>query len=177
MMVTAARLECETINDRSFVATQWRLTLDYLPFASYGGLLGPAIFGFPTINPAADDGSIYLPMPPLISLDAISYVDQAGTTQMMDVTTGGNQVVTSLGTPGRIAPAFNTFFPFSRPTISAVNIDYTAGYGSLASAVPMNIVLAILMLTSHYYEHRTTSVETPQGVFNLLNATRWGGYA
>jgi hypothetical protein len=176
-MITAARLVCESLNDRSFITTTWKLTLDYLPFAAAGGILGPALFGFPTGDAVGDDGAITLPMPPLIGLTSISYVDNGGTVRSLDVTPGAGQVIVSPGTPGRVAPAFGTFFPFSRPSISAVDIVYTAGYGAGAADVPASVALAIRLLVSHFYEHRSLDAPAPSAVASLLNATRWGGYA
>jgi hypothetical protein len=175
--ITAARLECEHINDRSFITTTWKLTLDYLPFSTYGGIVGPALFGFPSLDLAADDGAIYLPKPPLIGVQSITYIDQGGTVRSMDLSPSAGQVIISPGTPGRIAPGFNQFFPFSRPTIAAVDITFTAGYGPNPSDVPRSVALAMRMLVAHYYEHRSSNAEIPEAVERLLRITRWGGYA
>jgi hypothetical protein len=177
-LITAARMECEKINDRSFCTTTWKLTLDSLPFG--GGGLGS--FALPWAGAGRrggygrvdrDDGSVRLPMPPLIALTSIVYLDQGGVSRTLDPAS----VVVSAGTPGRIAPAYGTFFPFSQPRISAVAITYTAGYGPDASYVPRSIVQAIRLLVSHYYEHRTSNAEVPDAVTNLLDSTRWGSYA
>lgn len=171
--ITAARLESERINDRSFLTTSWRLTLDFLPFF---GPLGPW-------NPLGMQGhrglvgpwsaAITLPMPPLLSLTSIRYVDLGGVSQVIDVTPGSPGVIVSAGTPGRIAPGYGQFFPFAQPRIAAVDIDYTAGYGPDPGSVPKNVKSAMRLLVSHYYEHRTSNTEVPDAVVNLLDCTRW----
>lgn len=171
--IVAARLVCENINDRSYLLTAWRYTLDYLPFSASGGLIGTAVFGLQQAARPAEDGSIILPMPPLIAVQSITYTDFAGTIRSLDL----DQVIVSTGTPGRIAPSYGTFFPFSRPTIAAVQIVYTSGYGTTPTDVPRTVSIAMRLLIAHFYEHRTTDAAIPAAVTNLLDATRWGKYA
>jgi uncharacterized phiE125 gp8 family phage protein len=175
--ITAARLACMNINDRSFLTTTWQLVLDYLPFSAAGGLIGTAVFGLQQAARPPDDGSILLPMPPLIAVSSITYTDFAGVVRSLDVTPVTGQVIVSPGTPGRIAPNYGTFFPFSRPTIAAVNITYTAGYGPLPADVPATVRMAMRLLLSLYYERRTVDAPVPAAVTHLLDATRWGRYA
>lgn len=180
-LITAARLECEAINNRSFINTQWMLTLDYFPPYSsrYTSLLPPAIVG-----PMSDrnywlnlsDVAIGLPMPPLVTVDSITYVDPNGTTQTLDPTPSANKVTISAGTPGQITPFYGTIFPVTQPVLSAVNITFTCGYGPTAATVPRNVVQAIRFLTSHYYVFRSPTVETPSIVNRILDATYWGSY-
>lgn len=177
-LISAARMVCEGLCDRSFVTTTWRLTLDYLPLATIGGTIGPAVFGFswPTGSRAFDDGSIMLPMPPLISLQSILYLDQGGTTRSLDVSDGSPDVIVSPGTPGRISAGYGRFFPFTRPGIAAVAITYTAGYGPTADDVPRNIKAAVRLLVNHYYEHRSSQAPIPDAVMSLLGPSQWGAY-
>lgn len=181
-LITAAKLECESILSRSFVNTTWKVTLDYFPPYSsrLSSLLPPAITG-----PLSDrnywlnlsDTAIQLPMPPLVSVTTITYVDQNGATQTLDPSSGAGNVAISLGTPGQITPGYGKIFPPTLPILGAVNITYVAGYGATAASVPRNIVNAMRFLVSLYYEHRTASIETPEVIMNLLNASAWGMYA
>jgi hypothetical protein len=178
-MITAARLECEHINDRSFITTSWQLTLDYLPAIAYpfnslegrwgtwscqGGMVG---FG----------GGITLPSPPLIALTSMTYIDMSGVTQSINVSPGSPSIIVTGGTPGRIDPAYGTFFPLSQPRPAAVNIIYTAGYGPDATTVPKSVIMAMRLLVAHYHRHRTINAQVPDAVANLLSCTWWGGYA
>lgn len=180
-LIAAARLECERINDRSFITTTWRFTLDDLPFSgsNLGSFALPwARYGFGGVGRVdADDGGITLPMPPLVEVTSFTYVDQGGTIRPIDVSPGAGLVIVSAGTPGRIYPAYGTFFPFSQPRPAAVEVTYTAGYGDDPPSVPRSIVMAIRLLTAHYHKHRTSNAEVPDAVANLLASTAWGGYA
>jgi hypothetical protein len=180
-LITAARLECEAINNRSFLTTTWQLTLDYFPPYSsrYTSLLPPAVVG-----PMSDrnfwlnlsDVAIQFPMPPLIAVTSITYVDPNGIVQTLDPTPSAKKVVISAGTPGQMTPYFGTIFPITQPTLSAVNITFTCGYGTTAATIPRNVVQAIRFLTAYYYVHRTENVETPDVVKRILDPTYWGSY-
>jgi len=182
--ITAARLQCETINDRSFVTATWDYTLDFFPYEGWGYLgafagLFPGFAGFgPGAGWAVDlaEGAIQLPRPPLISVVSIGYVDLSGVAQTIDPAPSAGKVIVGAGTPGRISPAYNAVFPWSRATTGAVVIRFTAGYGPTAATVPRNVVMAIRLLTSLFYNFRSTDAPIPQAVHRLLDATAWGSY-
>ena len=180
-LITVARLECEAINNRSFIQTTWQLTLDYFPpyGSQYSSLLPPAIVGPMSgrnywLN--LSDVAIAFPMPPLIAVTGITYVDPSGTLQTLDPSPSAQNVSIAAGTPGQMTPFFGKIFPITRPILSAVNITYTAGFGPDATTVPQNVVQAIRVLTAHYYEHRTEDTEVPAVVRRLLDPTCWGYY-
>lgn len=182
-LITAARLECETINNRSFIETTWQLTLDYFP--PYAGRIsnilpalafGVAALGGRSLWVNMEGGAIRLPMPELIAVQSINYIDPFGNPQTLSVSPEAGKVVISTGTPGQISPAFGQIFPLTMPVLSAVQIQYTAGYGTTAASVPKNVIAAMRFLVAHYYEHRTADVPVPAVVERLLAATYWGGY-
>lgn len=170
-LITAARMDCEQEAGRSFISTTWELTLDYLPLSA-GPFPGfPWPFGGGSGYPGrtgANDGRIILPMPPLIGITSLTYIDYAGNTQTLDP----SAYVASPGTPGSVFPTFGTFFPLSQPRPAAVNITYTAGYGTEATDVLPPHMLAMRFLLGHYYHHRTSDVEIPKAVQRLLNVDR-----
>lgn len=130
-----------------------------------GRCLMPQVWhlGLPAFLP-----EIPLPLPPLISIDAVGYVDQAGATQTLDPS--AYQVV-GVGDAdmARLRPAYGTSWPSTRAVSDAVTIDFTAGYQPEAlspplapsAAVPERLRQAILMLVGTLYDDsRTTTVET-----------------
>ena len=65
---------------------------------------------------------------------------------------------------------------------SRFRVTWWAGYGDEASAVPLLVKQAIMLLTAHYYERRLASdnystEEIPFGVTVLLDSIRWRFYA
>lgn len=61
---------------------------------------------------------------------------------------------------------------------AGIEIDFTAGFGATADAVPEPIRQALLLLVAHWYEHRdpieigTPSTAVPAAVSRLLNPYR-----
>jgi uncharacterized phiE125 gp8 family phage protein len=164
-LVTAARQECENIADRSFITTTWRLTLDYLPFSS-----GSWVLGHP-------DAGIVLPRPPLVAVSSLDYIDTGGNTITWGSTQIGADLIVSPGVPGRLYPAYGTYFPLSEPRPAAVRITYTAGYGDTPADVPAPLIQAIAMLAAFYYEHRSEDAEPPRAVVNLIDSVAGRSYA
>ena len=55
---------------------------------------------------------------------------------------------------GRVALAWNRFWPITRCSINSVVIQFTAGYGDAAEDVPQAIRQGILIEVSNLYENR-----------------------
>ena len=135
--ITTARMECEIRTQRTLVHTGWTWPLDAFPPA--GGVLT-------------------LPMPPLVSLVAITYVDPAGATQTLAAEL---LHIDTLGQPGRIAPASGSW-PASADRINAVTVTYTAGYGPAAADVPHPLVQWMLRAIGDLHANRERSAERPK---------------
>lgn len=100
-------------------------------------------------------GWISLPAPPLLSVDAITYVDTDGATQ----TLAANQYqVDTLSEFGLIEPAYNVTWPDTRDQANAVIVEYQAGYGGYAATIPGDIVAALKLVVGQLYEHREQNV-------------------
>lgn len=124
-------------------------------------------------------GEFLLPYPPLQSVSSITYTDTAGASQTLNTST--YQVDTE-SMPGRVVPAYGTFWPVSRlETPNAVQILYVAGWGA-PDAVPEDIRSAILMTIGHWWMNResvitgTIATEVPQAAKWLLEGNWTGAY-
>lgn len=134
-LIAAARDYCETVTRRQFVNATYELFVD----------------GFP--------GEFRMPKPPLSSVTSITYKDTDDSTQTLatseyDVDT--NRIV------GRIVPAFEVLWPFTRNEINTVTVTFIAGYGA-AAAVPDIIKSAIYLMLTDLYEHRSAGTEVTGG--------------
>ncbi|MGH6895768.1 MAG: hypothetical protein ACREJ5_04375 [Geminicoccaceae bacterium] len=78
---------------------------------------------------------ICLPLPPLVSVDLIKYIDPDGVEQTL-----ASFRVFGVGGDGRIEPVFGSSFPATRPLPEAVQITFTAG-----EVTPTPVQRAILM--------------------------------
>ena len=100
---------------------------------------------------------IELPFPPLVSIDQIRYVDEAGATQTL------NPPFTIFATdinvePGLLYLAYDQTLPSTRIQRNAVEIDFTCGYGASTDDVPEDIRLAIMHLAWHYDDIRGAAI-------------------
>jgi uncharacterized phiE125 gp8 family phage protein len=154
-LITAARTQCETVLNRSFITTTWKVTLDRFP--------GPR-------------GEIRLPRPRLISVTGITYNDYSGASQTLSSLL---YTVDTQHEPGRIVPAYTQIWPSTRCHVNDVAITYTAGYGATQASVPTQIKQAILLTVAHLFELRTPVSagigvnEIPMSAQWLLNSCRW----
>ena len=105
MLLVAARRMAQRFTRRAIGEQQWRLTLDAFP---------------------EDGGAIELPLPPLVSVDGVQYVDTSGETVAMEE--GVDYIVDTSSCPGRIVlPSSRGGWPATKSTPGAVIIEYTCG--------------------------------------------------
>ena len=141
-LITAARLDAEFRLQRTLITSTWRHTLD----------------AFPSLCTGYQDGAIRLPMGSTIAVTSVQYVDQAGTLQTL---AADQYLIDASGDVARITPAYGLSWPATRDQPGAVQVTYTAGYGSTAASVPAPIVSWIKLAVSDLYGQRSRSAERP----------------
>jgi uncharacterized phiE125 gp8 family phage protein len=116
---------------RALLAQTWRLERDCFP-----------------------RGALELPLPPTISVDAVSYVDTTGAAVTM---APADYVVTGAGSFGfaRITPTSGCW-----PAGSSVSVTFRAGFGETAEDVPADLRAAILSRVALAYGLRESAVIT-----------------
>lgn len=125
-LITAARASLEVYLRRTLISTTYQLYFDRFPEV------------------------IRLARAPFQSVVSITYADAGGVAQTL-ATSSYTAELDSL--TGRIAPAYGTSWPSTRPQPNAVCVEYKAGYGDLAASVPKALAIAIKMLAADLYEH------------------------
>lgn len=133
-LITAARERVELFLRRALTTQSFEYTLDGFPASSV----------------------IDLPRPPVQSVESIQYTDTAGNVQTL--APEDYMVDASSGEIGRVALAWNRFWPITRCSINSVVIQFTAGYGDAAEDVPQAIRQGILIEISNLYENREDAV-------------------
>lgn len=126
-LIASATKHAESITRRAFVTQSWALTLDAFPC-----------------------GSITLPLPPLQSVEEISYIDSTGATVVLPST---EYLVDKNGMIGMIHRAYQKQWPTARAQPMAVTIKFTAGYGDAAD-VPADLASAMMLLVAHWDQNR-----------------------
>ena len=116
---------------------------------------------------------VKLPMPPLVSITSVKYLDEAGVLQTL---AAEDYLLDDYSEPARIKPAYGTAWPVTRKQPNAVLIRYEAGYEN-ASAVPQQIKNWMLIQIGTMYANRESvvtgvSVASVPEVDRLLDKTR-----
>lgn len=150
-----AHLAVEHDDDDALIAEYVATATDYLD--GYGGVLGRALVsqtwrlwlaGFPC-------GAIALPLPPLISVSEILYVDPDGAEQTL---TAVDDYVVIEGPLARIEPAYGLGWPSTRRQARAVRITFVAGHGA-PEAVPGKARQLVRVMLADLYKNRESGVE------------------
>ena len=134
-LIRAAREDAQESQGRSYVTQQLRLHLE----------------GWPAGR------AIYLPRPPLQSVQAVRYVREDGTQQTLDPSC---YLVVTASEPGAVVLAPGASWPSEalQPGLP-VTIDYTAGYGSSSGDVPERIRQALLLHVGFHWGNRGDGIE------------------
>jgi uncharacterized phiE125 gp8 family phage protein len=130
--IKAAREDCESFQNRSYINRTYELWLDEFPSKDY----------------------IELPMPPLVSVTSLDIYDTSNV--KTSDTTLTDYFIDTKSEPGKLCLAYGKSWPSTtlRPN-NGVCVVYTAGYGATSASVPQNVILAMLLLITAAYEHRS----------------------
>ena len=126
-LIVTARQQAEHRTGRALVSQQWRYAIDTFP---------------------AD--SLELPLPKLLSVQSVTYLDSAGTRQTL-ANTEYDVITDEL--VGRLLPAYGKSWPDCRVRPGSVQVSYTCGYGAAAD-VPQSIKAWMLLAIGAWYENR-----------------------
>lgn len=160
-LITAARLYMEETLGITFMEQGFTLVYDH---AELKPLIGR--YWSPPV-----DRALYLPRPPLLTVDEVSYVDQDGVSQTWDDALYG---VDASNIPGRLYPAYNECWPDMRCQRQALTIEYTAGHEN-PEDIPKTWIQALKLLITHWYENPSMTSEvdikyTPMAFQSLAHA-------
>lgn len=117
-----------------------------------------------------DDAAIKIPLPPLIEVLGVYYLDAAGAEQTL---AEAAYVVDAYGDPGRVLLIATGSWPTPKETANALRVRFRAGYidASVSPAedrVPAAIKAAILLMVGDLYANRE---ETIAGVISSASFT------
>ena len=179
-MINAATRHVEQKINRSILQQQWRLVSPYFSprvqrlgaydLALVNGSAALLVDSYPAASKTFRENDLVLPLPPLVSVESVKYLDTNGTLQTLSST---NYVVDTGSYFGAIRPAFGKTWPATALDPSAVRVEFTCG-NATADVVDSDLIMAILLLVGHYDLNREASSPTkyistvPMGVDDLL---------
>jgi len=177
-LIAAATEMAQRHTQRQFVTAQLVMTFDRFPGRIFdhfrGSIEAVNREGYDWGN-FVDRSSIRLSRPPVQSVQSIVYLDQSGTLVTLPTSV---YELDNTREPARVGLKPSQFWPSTARSLSAVKVNYTAGYGA-ATAVPQAIKQAILLLVGSWYENREeiAAVEMkpiPRGAEALLDMYCFG---
>jgi uncharacterized phiE125 gp8 family phage protein len=131
---------------RALCTQEWELLLDAFPCGS----------------------EIKVPLPPLQSVESITYVDANGDTQTLATSVYAVDVASE---PGVVSLKYGQVWPTTQTQRNAVTIAFTCGYGE-AGDVPERIKSAIKLMVGDLFENReaqqTVKLENNPSLNRLL---------
>lgn len=158
-LITAAREWCENYTQRTFVHTQWTMTLDTFPW------------------------EIELPRPPVAvasgnTATTITYAMEGGGTATLATS---EYRVDRTSEPGVIRTVYAGTWPSHLLDRNSISVTWWGGYGEDGTKVPKVVRSAILMLVAYWYERRlaadqVAATAVPFGVSSMLDSIKWGDY-
>lgn len=171
LLIKGVRKFFEKSTGQNFKGQTWLLTLDHFP--NYMGAPMRDIEALWDLTGIRLPHSPLMPRPATFTVTAINYVDTTGASQLLDPTT---YLVDLTTVPARIAPAYGKIWPIARYQMGAVQVSFT-----VAPVVDEDVMAGMLLLLSHWYEHREGVLagsysELPLGVSSILMLNWDGAY-
>lgn len=180
-LITAAREMCEQRMHRAIYNQSYVLSLDQFNYGDWRSTIPMERRNPLRFSALWESMALRLPMPRLVSVTSITYLDTCGEQKTLDP---GAYRVDPSSEPARIVPAVNLTWPTTDYYVpGSVKVTYVAGsYGDGAevSSCPAMIKQAILLMVGELYKNREESSEAnlksvPFGINALLSPYRFYG--
>lgn len=128
VIIPTATRKLERAIGRAFVSQVWDVTYEEIP----------------------EDGYLWLPFAPVITLTSVKYYDHSGNESTWSSSTGYDSDLVG----GRVIPKFGVPWPTSLRSWSAMIVRATFGYGTDHTFTPEAIKNSICFLSNFLYENR-----------------------
>src|SRR5688572_17328214 len=132
-LILTSRLHIEAALGLALIKQGWRLTLDRWPEPEW-----------------SKDGAVRFPLRPVSAITSVTVRDAEGVPTVVPNT---EYVLDGDGVLPRLVPR-NGKWPAPGLAANGIEIEFEAGIGDEADAIPQPIRHAVLLLVAHWYEHR-----------------------
>ncbi len=151
--VTQARNWIEELTGLALINQTWNMFLDEWPQRLNDQWWSGVRQGSITeLYSPANLSSVVPPRYPLSSLSNVYVYDEDGTETEVTISTTFD--VDTAQKPGRVTLKRGATWPVAMKANNAIKLVFVAGYGSLASDVPVPLKRAVLQLAAYLYSHR-----------------------
>lgn len=161
-MIAGAREELEEASGLSLVNQQFRLTLDRWPGRGeqwWDGVREGSILEIYGPERAAYVG---LPRYPLVQINSVTVFDEASNSSVVSVANTFD--VDTQQRPGRMGLKFGAVWPIALRPTNAIQIVYTAGFGTSPDSVPAPLRRAVRVMAAYLYAHRGDGCEPSEAM-------------
>lgn len=166
-LIVDATQEIEDTTGLALISQTWKLTLDRWPMSRERWWDGEAEGHVNIIYDGAKWAAVTIPRYPLISVDAVTvYSENSSATS---ITVANVFDIDTSFLRGRMALKQGATWPVALRSIGAIDIDYTAGFGTKSVHVPAAIKRAIRQFGAYMYEHRGDGCD-PKDALRLSGA-------
>ncbi len=155
-LIAVVREAAERLTNRAFIQQSWRLWLDGWPAV-------PLTRGQAPLSWLAETACVYIPKSPVISLTSITTFD---TSDYASTLSANLYFVDNASEPARLALRQGASLPSTMRALNSVRIEFLAGYGNTASAVPAQLRHGMLLHIAFLYEHRGDLLDPMGGLAN-----------
>lgn len=159
-MIGEAREEIEQMSGLAMISQTWRMTIDRWPGGRQEWWDGVRDGSISELFGPASAGKLSLPVYPLISVQAVTVYDEASNATSVNIANTFD--IDTQSRPGRLGLKYGATWPIALRPTNAIQIDYTAGFGTVAGAVPGPLKLAIKVLVAYLYSHRGDNCDPAQ---------------
>ena len=150
-LITEAREEIEDTSGLALISQTWQMTIDRWP--GQRNLWWDGVRELPVTELEGGFPSIIEPIRyPLISVDTINVFDEDSNSTAVTIASVFDIDIRSK--PGRISLQRGATWPIASRSINAIEINYTAGYGTAATDVPTPLTRAVRNMAGYLYDHR-----------------------
>jgi hypothetical protein len=152
-LIKAARITAEEYTGRKFITQTVDYYLDAIPMARseewWNGVRDGAL-----VSLDAAQNYFEIPFGPIQSVTSITYYTIDNTANTFSST---NYTSDIYSVPPRICLNSGYSWPSNLRAHNAIKVTVSAGYGSAATSVPDDLITAIKIIVSHWYENRGDS--------------------
>jgi hypothetical protein len=187
LYIAASRREAEKLSGEKFITQTWEFVYPRFPVLAEDLTPVASTSLVPAYGLTIPGGNFALQAKPVQSV-SISYIDQAGVSQVFGTFSGSPLVAAEYSllrddNDPQIILNLNQQWPQAAGVQNAVTISTVAGYGDAASDVPELMKAGILLLCGHFYENReavviqngvVTALEIPMGIRDLIAVPKVG---
>ena len=182
-LIASARDVFEDFTGRALISQQWTLfSDDWNMRPVYTGReqnIARPFFYNQGSYPYLRVRTIIIPRSPLISIDSIKYFDPSNVLQTVAPTGVYSSFPSGVSSHGGVFLLDGQVWPAIANRPDAVQVTFTAGYGSVPTAVPARMRQALRLMVHHYYDNRSSVVveratvdELPMTMRDIMIACR-----